>query len=247
MPIFLLAAVGSYPALAQDQPTSLWELNELVLGLYKNGAERIFRYEEPRAAVQQEGVGSGTLWFKGTLTGDTYTGTAFVFHRRCGARPFDVEGTLDADERRITFTGEQPMSFDAQCRVVDVEDVEFEITFLRSLAPPIVVGSIDREPAPASDAEEREKARLAAILADKEREERRLRDLLVENDRSERELRERQRQREQEERRLTDLRLFSEQRDACRKYSIAACDAALRSPHASPQDAIDLQSWRGVA
>ena len=186
-------------------------------------------------------------WFKGTLTGDTYTGTAFVFHRRCGARPFDVEGTLDADERRITFTGEQPMSFDAQCRVVDVEDVEFEITFLRSLAPPIVVGSIDREPAPASDAEEREKARLAAILADKEREERRLRDLLVENDRSERELRERQRQREQEERRLTDLRLFSEQRDACRKYSIAACDAALRSPHASPQDAIDLQSWRGVA
>src|SRR5438477_9829780 len=127
---FLFAGIWSHPALAQEQPTSLWELNESVLGLYKNGAERVFRYEEPRAAVQHEGVASGTAWFKGTLTGNTYTGTAFVFHRRCGPRPFDVEGTLDDDERRITFTGEQPTSFDSQCQVVDFEDVEFEIAFL---------------------------------------------------------------------------------------------------------------------
>ena len=65
---------------AQDQPTSLWELNESVLGLYKNGAERIFRYEEPRAAVQQEGVVSGTLWFKGTLTGNTSGGGAGAYY-----------------------------------------------------------------------------------------------------------------------------------------------------------------------
>src|SRR5947209_715032 len=107
---------GALPALAQDGPSSLWDLNDSVLGLYKNGAERIFRYEQPREALQQEGVGSGTVWFKGTLSGNTYTGTAFVFHRRCGARPFDVEGTLDDDERRIAFSGEQPTSFDSQCK-----------------------------------------------------------------------------------------------------------------------------------
>jgi tetratricopeptide (TPR) repeat protein len=245
---FILAAAAvAPPTFAQDHASSLWELNGSVLGLYKNGTERIFRYEEPRQAVRELGVETGTVMFNGTLAGNTYTGTAFVFHHRCGPTPFDVEGTLNDDERRIAFSGEQPMSFDEKCRVVDVEDVEFEIIFLRSLAPPIVVGSIDRDPPAVNDAEEREKARLAAILADKEREERRLRDLLAENDRNERELRERQRQREQEEKRLSDLRHFSEQRDACRRYSIAACDTALRSPHASTQDAIDLQNWRGIA
>ena len=251
----LFVAVGFYPALAQDQPTSLWELNESVLGLYKNGAERIFRYEEPRAAVQQEGVVSGTVWFKGTLTGNTYTGTAFVFHRRCGPRPFDVEGTLDDDERRIAFTGEQPTSFDAQCKVVDVEDVEFEITFVRSLAPPppLVYGSIDRIPAP-KEAESQEQARLDAILAEKDIEEKRLRDLRAENDRNERALRDQRddaeriaRERRQEEQRLAELRAFSSQRDTCRKHDIAACEIALRSPHATAQDSIDLQTWRGVA
>jgi len=45
--------------------------------------------------------------------------------------------------------------------------VEFEVTFLRSLAPPpVVVGSIDRDQRPASGSEEIEKARLAAITPD---------------------------------------------------------------------------------
>jgi hypothetical protein len=255
LPTFLLATAGCYPALAQDQPTSLWELNESVLGLYKNGAERIFRYEEPRAAVQQEGVVSGTVWFRGTLSGNTYTGTAFVFHRRCGARPFDVEGTLDDDERRITFTGEQPTSFDAQCKVVDVEDVEFEITFVRSLAspPPLVYGSIDRIPTP-KEAESQEQARLDAILAEKDLEEKRLRDLREQNDRNERALRDQRddaeriaRERRKEEQLLAETRAFSGHRSECRKYDIAACETALRSPHATAQDSIDLRSWRGVA
>jgi hypothetical protein len=250
--MFLIAAIAAQPTHAQDRPTSLWELNESVLGLYKNGTERFFRYEEPRVAVQQEGVVPGTVLFKGTLTGNTYTGTAFVFHRRCGPRLFDVEGTLDDDERRITFTGAQPMSFDAQCRVVDAEDVEFEITFLRSLAPPpLVYGSIDRAPAPK---ETDEQARLDTILAEKELEEKRLRNLRTENDRHERVLRDQReeaeriaRERRQEEQRLAELRVFSSQRDACRKYDIAACETALRSPHATAQDSIDLQTWRAIA
>lgn len=256
LPTFLFTTgLGGNPALAYDGPSSLWELNQSVLGLYKDGAERVLRYEEPRAAVQEEGVISGTVWFKGSLTGNTYSGIAYVFHRRCGPHPFRVEGTLDHDERRIAFTGEQPVSFDAQCKVADVEDVEFEITFLRSLAPqpPLVYGSIDRAPARA-EADAQEQARLDAILAEKTREEKRLRELLAENDRNERDLRDQllranrvRRDREQEEQRLADLRAFSGLRDACRKYDVVACESALRSPHASVQDAIDLQNWRSVA
>jgi hypothetical protein len=129
----------------------------------------------------------------------------------------------------------------------DFEDVEFDMTFLRSTTPPpLVYGSIDRG-SPVKEAEKRERAALDAILADKEREEKRLRDLRAANDQHERDLRERQRQREQEEQSLAELRSFSDQRDGCRKFHIAACETALRSSHASTQDAIDLQSWRGVA
>src|SRR5947208_5776073 len=91
-PICVFAILAaSQPAVAQDQPASLWDLNNSVLGLYANGAERVFRYEEPRTAVQQEGVRPGTVLFKGTRSGNTYVGTAFVFHRVCDPFPFDVE------------------------------------------------------------------------------------------------------------------------------------------------------------
>jgi tetratricopeptide (TPR) repeat protein len=128
------------------------------------------------------------------------------------------------------------------------DDVEFEITFSHTTSPPPgVVGSIAPSPAPVNASEERENARLAEIFAQNKREEQRLHDLLVENDRHERALRDWQRQRDQEQQRLAELRFFSGQRDACRKFDIAACETALRSPHASTQDAIDLQSWRAVA
>ena len=156
--IFLAALLATLPlpqtSVAQDRPASLWELNNSVLGLYANGTERVLRYEEPRLALQQLGVRPGALFFKGTRSGDTYSGTAYVFHERCGEQPFEVEGTVNDDERLITFTGEQPVTFDAQCEVSDVKDVEFEVTFLRSLAPPLVVGSIDRDPSPANESEE---------------------------------------------------------------------------------------------
>ena len=240
------ALTGAPPVAAQNQPSSLWDLNNSILGLYADGAERIFRYEEPRPALQQEDVEPGTVLFKGTRTGNTYSGTAFVFHRRCEPYAFEVEGTVADDERRITFSGEQPTAFDAKCQPVDFEDVEFDITFLRATAPPpLVYGSIDR--VPAKEAEEQAQARLDAVIAETEAEKTRLRDLRAENDLNEIKLRDWQRLRDQEQQRLAELGAFSAQRDACRKFDIAACATALRSPHASAQDAIDLQTWRGVA
>ena len=103
-------------------------------------------------------------------------------------------------------------------------------------------------------ANSQEQARLDAILAEKDLEEKRLRDLRAENDRNERALRDQRedaeriaRERRKEEQLLAETRAFSGQRSACRKYDIAACETALRSPHATAQDAIDLQSWSGVA
>src|SRR5207244_2149249 len=162
----------------------------------------------------------------------------------CDPFPFDVEGNVADGEQRITFSGEQPAAFDEECQPVAFEDVEFDITFLRSTSPPpVVVGSIERAPASVNETEEREKARLTEVLAEKERETKRLDDLRAENDRSELALRQQleaadhaRREREKEETRLAELRKFSSQRDACRKFDIVACETALRSPHASAQD-----------
>jgi len=52
---------------------------------------------------------------------------------------------------------------------------------------------------------------------------------------------------QQEERRQAEVRAFSSQRETCRGYDIAACEAALSSPHALGRDASELKQRLGVA
>ena len=77
-----------WPATAECEPESLWNHNGSVMALHAVGAEHVIRYQEPRIGMRQEGVVSGTVRFKGTKSGNTYSGTAFVFSRRCGAHPY---------------------------------------------------------------------------------------------------------------------------------------------------------------
>ena len=51
---------------------------------------------------------------------------------------------------------------------------------------------------------------------------------------------------QQEERRQAEVRAFSSQRETCRGYDIAACQAALSSPHAVGRDASELKQRLGV-
>jgi hypothetical protein len=246
--IFILGILSAaQPSVVHSQPASLWDHNDSVVGLFADGASRVFRYEQPRIGMQQEGVVSGTLLFSGTKSGTTYSGTAYVFSRRCGTHPYHVNGTAADDGRGITLYGTAPAGFDGACRPVVYRQDVLQFSFLRSTTPPpVVVGSINRDPAAVKEVDEQE-ASLAGILADKEREEQRLRDLRAANDQHEFDLRERQRQREQEEQRLAELRDFSTQRNAFRNYNMAGCETALRSPHARAQDVIDMRSWHGVA
>jgi hypothetical protein len=55
---------------------SLWTSNGSVMSMEVVGGEHVFRYQEPRIGMRQAGVVSGTLRFKGTRSGDAYTGTA---------------------------------------------------------------------------------------------------------------------------------------------------------------------------
>ena len=242
-----------WPATVRCEPASFWDHNGSVMALYAVGDGRVFRYQEPRIGMRQEGVVSGAVRFEGTKTGNTYSGTAFVFSRRCGAHPFHVSGPASEEEREIIMYGTAPAGFDAACRPTVYSKHVVNFTFLRSVNPsPVVGGPIDRDQSAAEAA-----AKLASLeeaQAARVDEEKRLRDLREQQERQARDLRERQehaarisRGREQEERRLAEVRGFSNQRDGCGKYNVEACDIALRSSHATQQDIIDLRNWRGVA
>ncbi len=104
------------PPEAQARST-LWDHNRSIMRLVANGENRQFVYETPRQGMANEGVTSGTLLFEGVRNGDTYSGTAFVFRRQCGSTPFEVSGTVAADERTVTMTGDAPR-VDGSCRVI---------------------------------------------------------------------------------------------------------------------------------
>jgi flagellar biosynthesis GTPase FlhF len=242
-----------WPATAECEPESLWNHNGSVMALHAVGAEHVIRYQEPRIGMRQEGVVSGTVRFEGTRTGNTYSGTAFVFSRRCGAHPFHVSGTASEEEREITMYGTAPAGFDAACRATIYSKHVVNFTFLRSVNPSPVIGDTsDRDQSAAEAAAKR--ASVEEAQAAKEGEEQRLRDLSEQQERQARDLREQQehaerirRELEQEDRRLAEVRDFSSRRDGCRKYDVEACDIALRSSHATQQDMIDLRNWRRVA
>jgi hypothetical protein len=239
-----------WPATGECEPESLWNHNGSVMALHAVGAEHVISYQEPRMGMRQEGVVSGTVRFKGTKSENTYSGTAFVFSRRCGAHPYQVTGTISADERQIAISGTAPAGFDAACRPVVYRKEVAHFSFLRSIEPS---PPVDRDRG-AADAAAAERARVEAARAAQEREEQRLRSLREQQEREAMDLREQQeraervrRDREQEARRTEEVRTFSNQRDGCRKYNAEACDIALNSPHASRQDVAAMRNWRDVA
>ena len=103
------------PAAGQGR-ASLWEHNGSIMRLVADGDSRQFLYQTPRQGMINEGVTDGTLLFEGVRNGDTYSGTAFVFRRQCGSFPFEVSGTVAADERTVTMTGDAPR-IDGNCNI----------------------------------------------------------------------------------------------------------------------------------
>ncbi len=54
-------------------------------------------------------------------------------------------------------------------------------------------------------------------------------------------------EREAEERRVAELRAFASDHEACRRYAISSCDAALAFARATPEDRSQLLAWRSIA
>lgn len=243
-------------SVAQSQPASLWQHNNSVVALYASGPAREFRYHEPRVGMQQEGVDPGTVLFSGIKSGNTYSGTAFIFSRRCGAHPYQVSGTITDDGREVTMLGTAPATFNASCHPVLYRQDVLVFSFLQAIVapPPVVVGSIDRGQATAQD--DLQRLRIA-----RDHEERRLTELgAFSNQRTACSRYDAQAcdaalrspyASIQEMGDLSRWRVVAEDfrsnRQACRTGSVAACDAALLSPALRDEDRPLIMQWRNAA
>jgi hypothetical protein len=114
----LLSATASHAA-------SLWDHNGSTVSLEASGAARKFYYDTPRPGLP---VAQGTLLFSGRKEGDRYSGMAYLFSAKCGARGYLVSGPVAADQRSITMHGKAPR-FDSNCGVIDYRDDVLVFTY----------------------------------------------------------------------------------------------------------------------
>ena len=112
--VSVFALLFSTSAFAQSN----WNHNGSVVTLHANGANRQFSYSVPRAGLP---VTSGTVLFKGTKSGGTYSGTAYAFSSRCGTAGYQVSGPISNDDQTVTMYGKIPRR-DASCRIVQYDD-----------------------------------------------------------------------------------------------------------------------------
>ena len=88
--------------------SSRWDHNGSVMRLDAQGKRRRFIYEAPRQGLQRVGVTAGTVLFDGERAGNGYSGTAYIFNKRCGPQAYAVSGPVSSGERRVTLYGNAP-------------------------------------------------------------------------------------------------------------------------------------------
>lgn len=107
---------GAEAGSSQSASTHTWDHNGSRMQLRADGAKRTFVYDKPREAMQKAGARQGTILFEGQREGDTYSGTAYIFSRRCGPQSYFVSGPVADDERTVTLYGDAPV-VGKSCRV----------------------------------------------------------------------------------------------------------------------------------
>ncbi|MCH9807610.1 MAG: hypothetical protein K0U74_07760 [Alphaproteobacteria bacterium] len=87
---------------------TLWNHNGSVMRLEADGNMRSFVYDEPRPGMVRQGARPGDVVFEGERSGMTYSGTAYIYSKRCGRVPYPVSGNVAADQQAVLLEGQAP-------------------------------------------------------------------------------------------------------------------------------------------
>jgi hypothetical protein len=147
------AADVSVPPVASGEVTiqpvaGRWMHNGSIMELVADGAVRKFLYTEPREGMRRQGVTPGTLLFEGRKDGDRYSGTAFIFSKRCGRFFYEVSGEVTEGQRRVIVRGQAPR-LNAKCNVTSHRDDELVFDYIGA-APAQALAGAKFEAAPVS-------------------------------------------------------------------------------------------------
>ena len=84
-------------------------------------------YDKPRSGLAPLGIKSGTMLFSGVRDGNTVTGAAVTFSKRCGPTEFPVSGQI-VNETRVVLQGQKPNRNDS-CETIGsgAETLEFDL------------------------------------------------------------------------------------------------------------------------
>ncbi len=95
---------------------SLWSHNGSTMQWHSAGQYRRISYYNPRPGLS---VSPGTVLFEGYRTGNTMSGTAYVFRRGCPPAAYEVSGRINpANQTHVVLYGAAPIRQRGSCRVV---------------------------------------------------------------------------------------------------------------------------------
>jgi hypothetical protein len=118
---------------ASESGRSYWNHNGSTVYLTAEGQKRRFYYETPRQGIQDVGASRGTMLFDGVRSAGEYSGTAWVFTKKCGPLSYAAEGPVSSDDRKVTLHGKAPNKFSDDCTVIGHRD---DVLVFELIAPP---------------------------------------------------------------------------------------------------------------
>jgi TPR repeat protein len=108
-----------------------WKHSNSIMRLEATGLGRKFFFYKPSDAELQAGAKAESLRFDGHISGNGYTGTAFLYSDKCGRSAFQVLGQIENNESRVILSGKSPQ-VDGDCREIGRSDQKLVFDLLNT-------------------------------------------------------------------------------------------------------------------
>lgn len=109
---------------------SYWQNDGSIVRLEASKLIRKFVFYRPSDAMRALNATEGSLRFEGQISGNSYSGTAYLYSEKCGRFPYPVTGTIENNSERVVLTGEAPR-LDVQCKETGKRSMRLTFDFIK--------------------------------------------------------------------------------------------------------------------